>query len=51
MTEGVWITEDLLRFCDCSQSSTSVVLHIGSICSHELANIQFLFDYIFSTLP
>ena len=28
--------EDLSRFCNCSQSSSSVVLRIGSICSHEL---------------
>ena len=41
----------LWGFCDCSQSSTSVVLHIGSIGSQELANVQLLFDnqYIFGT--
>ena len=42
---------NLLRFCDCSRSSTSIVLRIGSICSHKLAYIQVLFDSqcIFST--
>ena len=30
--------ENLSSFCDCSQSSTSVVIRRGSICSHELAN-------------
>ena len=31
--------ENLSSFCDNSRSSTSIVLRIGSICSHELANI------------
>ena len=41
----------LVNFYDCSRLSTSVVLCIGSICSHELAYIQLLFDnqYIFGT--
>ena len=34
-----------VRVCDCSQSSTSVVLCVGSICSHELANVQILFAF------
>ena len=34
----------LSSFCDCSQLSTSVALCIGSICSHELANTQPLFN-------
>ena len=44
--------ENLSSFCNYSQSPTSVVLHIGCICSHELANIQLLFNnqHIFGTL-
>ena len=39
------------NLCDCSRSSTSIALRIGSICSHELANVQLLFNnqYIFGT--
>ena len=44
--------ENLSSFCDCSQLSTSIALQIGSICSHEVANTQLLFNnqYIFGTL-
>ena len=44
--------ENLSSFCNYSQSPTSVVLHIGCICSHELANIKLLFNnqHIFGTL-
>ena len=41
---------NLLRFCDYRQSSTSIALHIGFICSHEFGYIQLLFDNTFSAL-